>query len=276
MGGKYLRSTLQFNTAGHFTVYPFSHILSCFLDLHRCILPSVDIDDGMCSRIEHDFRLVYSDLVSISKQGRQFFERHVSRIWIPDPYDDPADEGEQNEEQIELPSGCPFKLQLAVIRDSRETRLTQKRWVHTVYRLYLPTPACSWPSYIPSNVYVWETSLPGTPIQDLQISAKIPFGFFHHLSPPFNIIVSPIWNTNSIATAARSAFSLVEGTKFATRAASTMSVLMQNHKPTAVSLFLGTLSMIGIAMRLRQVGSACQQGTQERIERLLASCVPEA
>ena len=67
---------------------------------------------------------------------------------------------------------------------------------------------------------------------------------------PFIMIVSPSWKQKIIATAARKAFWLLDGTYCAVSAASTMRVAVQHHKPTAVSLFRGTRSIIGIAMML--------------------------
>ncbi len=62
---------------------------------------------------------------------------------------------------------------------------------------------------------------------------------------------SPTWKTKNIATAACRALSLSDGTKLATRAASTISVAIHPRTPKAMYLFRGNKSTRKMAIAFR-------------------------
>lgn len=67
----------------------------------------MNVHNGIGVRVNLNLRLVNSHLVDISKQRRQLLQRHVSCVRILEPYHKPADEGEENKYEVELPASIP-------------------------------------------------------------------------------------------------------------------------------------------------------------------------
>ena len=89
----------------------------------------------MRTGINFDLGLIDSDLFDVSKERSQLLKRHCSGIGIPYPDDDSSDEGEQDEEEIELPargSNGSRSAESSALMNTTYAKATGAAWVYTM------------------------------------------------------------------------------------------------------------------------------------------------